>query len=94
MQIKIGRYILNADGQCYWIDEEYMGKDAKGNEKLQARRVTGYFRRIEQLAADFPERKVRNIEAASVKELLDQLAKWHKEASAEFNGYLEQIINK
>ena len=39
MEIRVGKYILRSDGYCFWIEEEYIGKDAKGREKKQTRRI-------------------------------------------------------
>lgn len=70
MEIKIGKYTLKSDPLCMWIDEEYIGKDKKGREKKQTRRVAGYAYSLDNLIRQFVEHKHRASEAETVAELL------------------------
>lgn len=73
MEIRVGKYILRSDGYCFWIEEEYIGKDAKGREKKQTRRATGYASSIENLIRQFTEHKHKAIGADTMTKLIREL---------------------
>ena len=73
MEIRVGKYILRSDGYCFWIEEEYIGKDTKGREKKATRRVTGYASSIENLIRQFVEHKHKAIEADTMTKLIREL---------------------
>ena len=74
MKIQIGKFTLRSDQYSYWVEEEYIGKDAKtGKEKKQTKRVAGYSTTLEQLYRSFVQHKFRSSEAETVKELIADL---------------------
>lgn len=73
MEIRVGKYILRSDGYCYWIEEEYVGKDTKGREKKATRRVAGYASTIENLIYQFIQHKHKATEADTMTKLIREL---------------------
>lgn len=72
MKIQIGeRIYLNSDSQCYWITQEKEVKRGNNAGKLTEKRITGYFRNLTDLLSDIPERKIRECDAETMKELKD-----------------------
>lgn len=72
MKIQIGeRIYLNSDSQCYWITQEKEVKRGNNAGKLTEKRITGYFRNLTDLLSDIPERKIRECDAETIKELKD-----------------------
>lgn len=70
MKIQIGeRIYLNSDSQCYWITQEKEVKRGNNVGKLTEKRITGYFRNLTDLLSDIPERKIRECDAETMKEL-------------------------
>lgn len=70
MKIQIGeRIYLNSDSQCYWITQEKEVKRGNNAGKLTEKRITGYFRNLADLLSDIPERKIRECDAETMKEL-------------------------
>lgn len=63
MQIKKGKYILNSDKSCYWVSEIKTSKQGKEYEVI----VSGYHRKIADLADSFIEGAVRGSEAEDIK---------------------------
>lgn len=93
MEIKRGKYILRSEPLCLWIDEvvESTDKDT-GKTKTYARRVSGYYTDISQLANNFANRTILRSEAKSMNKLLaelknekekDKIAKLSKEKISE-----------
>lgn len=76
MEIKRGKYILRSEPLCLWIDEvvESTDKDT-GKTKTYARRVSGYYTDISQLANNFANRTILKSEAKSMNKLLAELKK-------------------
>lgn len=76
MEIKRGKYILRSEPLCLWIDEvvETTDKDT-GKTKTYARRVSGYYTDISQLANNFANRTILKSEAKSMNKLLAELKK-------------------
>ena len=70
IEIKVGRYTIVSDGLSLWITEEYEGKDAKGNPKMQTRRVAGYAYSIDTLVHQFVSHKHKAAEAKTVADLI------------------------
>ena len=73
MEIRVGKYILKSDGFCYWIEEEYEGKDAKKRPKIATRRVAGYASTLDNLYRQFVEHKHKASEATTVAELVKEM---------------------
>lgn len=73
MKIQVGKYILRSDQYSMWIEEEYIGKDKKGREKKDTRRVAGYATSFDNLLHQFVEHKHRASEAKTLAELLKEL---------------------
>lgn len=72
MKIQIGeRIYLNSDSQSYWITQEVEIKKGKNAGKFTEKRITGYFRNLTYLLSDIPERKIRECDAETMKELKD-----------------------
>lgn len=70
MKIQIGeRIYLNSDSQCYWITQEKEVKRGNNAGKLTEKRITGYFRNLTDLLSGIPERKIRECDAETMKEL-------------------------
>lgn len=70
MKLQIGeRIYLNSDSQCYWITQEVEIKKGKNAGKFTEKRITGYFRNLTDLLSDIPERKIRECDAETMKEL-------------------------
>lgn len=83
MKIECGRYTVNGDSYCLWINETYETKDPKTKEKTgktREERVAGYCENFEQLLEDFVDRKTRNSDATTLKEMLKELASAEREA--------------
>lgn len=73
MEIRIGKYILKSDAFCYWIEEEYEGKDKNGRKKKSRRRVAGYVSTLDILYRQFVEHKHKASEATTVAELVKDM---------------------
>lgn len=69
MQIKKGKYILNSDKSCYWVSEIKTSKQGKEYEVI----VSGYHRKIADLADSFIEGTVRGSEAEDIKTLVNEI---------------------
>lgn len=73
MEIRVGNFILRSDQWNYWIEEEYIGKDAKGREKKATRRVAGYASSLDNLIHQFAEHKHKAIGADTMTKLIREL---------------------
>ena len=82
MDIRIGKYILRSDSLCFWVEEEYEGKDAKGRKKMQTRRVAGYASTLDNLYRQFVEHRHKASEATTVAELIKEM----KETAADIEA--------
>lgn len=69
MQIKRGKYILNSDKSCYWISEIKTSKQGTEYEVV----VSGYHRKMADLADSFIEGTARASEAEDIKTLMSEL---------------------
>lgn len=70
MKLQIGeRIYLNSDSQSYWITQEVEIKKGKNAGKFTEKRITSYFRNLTDLLSDIPERKIRECDAETMKEL-------------------------
>lgn len=70
MKIKIADgYYLNSDAQCYWISREVEVKKGKNAGNVTEKRVSGYYRHLTELLANFAEAKVRGADATTMCEL-------------------------
>lgn len=82
MEIRVGKYIMKSDFYCMWIEEEYEGKDKKGNVKTYTRRVAGYSMNFDQLMKSFCEHKYRGSGAEDLRDLLKELAQIQEDMEA------------
>ena len=74
MEIRVGRFILRSDQYSYWVEEEYIGKDAKtGKDKKATRRVAGYATSIDNLLHQFVAHKHKAVEANTMTKLIREL---------------------
>jgi hypothetical protein len=76
MKIKLGKYTLNSDAMCMWIDEEYETinqKTKKPTGKFETRRVAGYSTSLQNLLRSFRDAKVGGSDAESLEELIEVL---------------------
>lgn len=72
MKIQIGeRIYLDSDSQCYWITQEKEVKRGNNAGKLTEKPITGYFRNLTDLLSDIPDRKIRECDAETMKDLKD-----------------------
>lgn len=82
MEIKVGNFFLKSDGFCYWVEEEYEGKDAKKRPKIARRRVAGYASTLDILYRQFVEHRHKASEATTVAELIKEM----KETAADIEA--------
>lgn len=82
MKVKCGRYTIYSDAYCMWIAEtrESKDKDGKPTGKTREERVAGYCENLEQLMEDFIEKRTRNSDATTLKQLLKDLASAERDA--------------
>lgn len=73
MEIRVGNFILKSDGFCFWIEEEYLGKDKNDKEKKQTRRVAGYATSLDNLIHQFVAHKHKAIGADTMTKLIREL---------------------
>lgn len=73
MKIKFGKYILNSDRFCFWIDEEYEIEKGKTKGETAIRPLTGYCWTLERCLKTFRERTIGKSEATTLAELLSVL---------------------
>lgn len=66
-------YVLRSDPMNFWITKLMQNENGKGKE--YERVVSGYFRTIPELLADFSERRIGESEAESIKELAKDINK-------------------
>ena len=73
MRIEIGKFTLQSDSYCMWIEEavQYKGKDGKPKTKIE--RVAGYSTTFDNLMRSFCRNKVLDSDATSILELLEVL---------------------
>lgn len=76
MEIKIGRYTLQSDRYCCFIEQEF--KNDKG--KIAQRRVSGYFRDLGALLDDFIDTRVKDSDANNMKQVLAEIDSALKDA--------------
>lgn len=70
MRIKIAdKHYLNSDAQCYWISQEVEVKKGNNKGNLTEKRVSGYYRQLTELFANFAEAKIRSSDAETITEL-------------------------
>lgn len=83
MKIEVGRYTIIGDSYCLWITETRETKDPKTKKKtgkVTTERVAGYSLNFEELMEDFIDRKTRNSDAATLKQMLRDIASAEKDA--------------
>ena len=91
MDITVGKYTLRSDSQCFWIEEERIAekKDGSKGNPFQAR-VSGYYSHIEDLLADFVERRFRSSDKEKMDEVLSELAKAVKDSKKIVREYAKE----
>lgn len=80
------RYFLNRDRFNMWITEKYDTKDKKGNPIKAYRNLTGYHSNFHTMVRAFIQTRARNVEAQTVKELIQQMEEIQTET--------EELISK
>ena len=83
MEIPIGKYVITSDSYCYALSEKKKVKEGEnqGTEYLQN---IGYYSTIEICLEALLEHKIRTSDAATIKELLEEMKKASKFIRAEF----------
>lgn len=82
MKVRFGKYILNSDRLCYWIDEEYEVEKGKTKGETAIRPLTGYCWTFERCLKTFRERTIGKSEATTLAELLSVLESVFKDLDA------------
>ena len=72
MEIEIGKYIITSDSLCVTLNEKKKIEkgENKGNEYLSA---IGYFNTVESCLEEILQLKIKESQATSIKELLDEI---------------------
>lgn len=73
MEIRVGQFTLKSDQMCFWIEEEYIGKDKNKKDKLMTRRVAGYASSYANLLRQFTDHKHKAIGADTMTKLIREL---------------------
>ena len=73
MEIRVGQFTLKSDTMCFWIEEEYIGKDKNKKDKLMTRRVAGYASSYSNLLRQFTDHKHKAIGADTMTKLIREL---------------------
>ena len=73
MEIRVGNFTLRSDERCFWIEEEYIGKDKDKKDKLMTRRVAGYASSYANLLRQFTDHKHKAIGADTMTKLIREL---------------------
>lgn len=73
MEIRVGQFTLKSDQMCFWIEEEYIGKDKNKKDKLMTRRVAGYASTYANLLRQFTDHKHKAIGADTMTKLIREL---------------------
>lgn len=94
MNVDTGKYILKSDGLSMWIEQKYTGKNKNGEEKEVTKRVSGYLPTFQMLLLNFAQRKVRESEAESMKEVLNDLAEVEKDLQKLADGIGKELDGK
>lgn len=79
MRIKRGRFYINSDSRCYWITEEFKPEGKKAKKDLSEKRVTGYFRDLEDCYKDFVDKRISGSEAKTMTKLMEDIGKLKEE---------------
>lgn len=90
MELNFEPYTLHSDGQCFWITKAYKQKNGKTAEK----RITGYFRTIEQCMDDLSEHIMRESEATELVTVLKELKDTKKNVTKSLSGAVRKKIDK
>lgn len=91
MDIKAGKYTLRSDSQCFWIEETRVAEKEDGTEgKEYQARVSGYYSHIEDLLAEFIERRFRSSDKEKMDEVLSELAKAVKDSKKIVREYAKE----
>lgn len=97
MKIKLGKYTLNSDSMCMWIDEEYETinqKTKKPTGKLETRRVAGYSTSLQNLLRSFRDTKVGGSDAESLEELIEVLRSVYEDMEHLYRCGVEEGLQK
>ena len=73
MEIRVGQFTLKSDTMCFWVEEEYIGKDKNKKDKLMTRRVAGYASSYTNLLRQFTDHKHKAIGADTMTKLIREL---------------------
>lgn len=89
MKIEIGKYRLNSDSLCYWIDEKKKGDKAK---EEYWERITGYYKDFDALMDNFICCKVRKSGATDMKDAVKDIDNAVKEARKIVREYVKAKV--
>lgn len=73
------RYTLCIDAYSMWVEELKKWKDKHGEEKETWSRCAGYCGTYEGLIVSFAKQKARDVEAETVRELLEEMKQIQEE---------------
>ena len=84
-KIKAGNYTINIDRYCTWVTERKVGKNGKEYDK----RVTGYYRTLEEVLEDFIS-KSKAEDCTTVVEVINEIKKAEDQAIKIAKAYLNE----
>ena len=82
-------YILNGDAYNYWISKMVQPQDEE--KKPYERVCSGYYRTVEEVFTDVLERRIRENDAESIKELIKHVDKAKRSVTKAAKGLNEQL---
>lgn len=94
MKMKVGKYTINSDKWCWWIEEEYEVSKGKTKGSIKTRNVTGYCQTFEKCLNSFAERRIGESEATTLLELLNALNRVFEDVKALNEAKLEEDIKE
>ena len=95
MDIKVGKYTLRSDSQCFWIEETRVVENDDGTKgKPYQARVSGYYAHIEDLLADFITRRFRSSDKEKMEDVLNELAEAVKDSKKIVREYAKKKVAK
>ena len=90
MKIKLeDDYILNGDAYNYWVSKIVRPEDEA--KKPYERICSGYYRTVEEVFADVLERRIRESDAESIKDLIKHINKAKRSVAKAAKGLNEQL---
>lgn len=78
MKIHVDKYTLHSDGLCFYITEQQPTGD-KSKYDYRDERVSGYATNITNLIRSFAEKQLKESDATTIEELLDDMERIYKD---------------